>query len=437
MAEPLAAPGPPEPSRRGRMADTLDAARELAFDAMREIGAHKLRSLLTLSGIVFGAASVVSMTSLAAAMRTMAYDELRRMGLPRSFAVFDGSPRSDARRAVELRHVGLRLSDADAMRRVPGVASVHPRSRDGDLVVATALEQRRIRVDGVDAGYLELRNWPIVAGRSLAPLDVVERSRVAVIGSLLAPDFFGAASPVGRTIEIEGVPFRVVGVVAPVPLELVPADMSFSARAVYVPYTWLTRYRLGEGRVSDLFVTAAADSDFPSVMRASTTQLKQRHQGVEDFDVSNEAAEVAENLAMADDILGGWNAVLFTIAGVTLIVGGIGLFSVLLISVRERVREIGIRKALGAADEDIQRLFLAESLALAASGALIGILGGAGLVAVTRLIALQFGRAFTIPVHLPGVAMSVAFALAVGLLFGWYPARRAAKLNPIEAIYEV
>jgi putative ABC transport system permease protein len=140
---------------------------------------------------------------------------------------------------------------------------------------------------------------------------------------------------------------------------------------------------------------------------------------------------------MADGILIGWNGVLFTIAGVTLVVGGIGLFSVLLIAVRERVREIGIRKALGADDRDIRKLFLAESLTLALLGAAIGIGGGTGLIKVTELIAQQFGRDFVITVNLPGAVMAVLFAFVVGVVFGWYPASRAARLDPIEAIREL
>jgi putative ABC transport system permease protein len=162
--------------------------------------------------------------------------------------------------------------------------------------------------------------------------------------------------------------------------------------------------------------------------------LRQRHLGSEDFEIENEAADVQSDLAMADDILGGWNGVMYAIAAVTLLVGGIGLFSVLLISVRERVREIGIRKALGADDAAILHLFLAESLTLAALGALLGIGGGAGLIIVTELIGRQFGKPFAIAVNLPGVALAIGFSLVVGLLFGWYPARRAARLDPIEAI---
>jgi putative ABC transport system permease protein len=407
---------------------------ELVLDALREIRGHKLRSLLTLSGIVFGAASVVSMTSLASAMQSLVYDDLIAMGLSRSYWMNDRGPRSDARGAAALRHTGLSLRDLEALRTVPGVASVHGRNFGEERVVNAPADRRQVRIDGVDAGYLEQRNYRFLEGRDIRPLDVANRSRVAVVGSELVRELFGSTPPVDQTITIAGARFVVVGVVAPIEFDIIPADFSFVARRIYIPYTYITRYSKGESRVDQALVTAAPSADFAAVLRGGTALLRQRHGGTEDFEIDNEAAEVLSNLAMADNILGGWNAVMFTIAGVTLIVGGIGLFSVLLISVRERVHEIGIRKALGADDNAILRLFLAESLTLAFLGALIGIGGGAGLTVVTELIGRQFGKPFVIPVSLPGVFLAVIFALFVGLLFGWYPARRAARLDPIEAI---
>lgn len=406
---------------------------ELILDALREIRAHKLRSLLTLSGIVFGAASVVSMTSLASAMQTLVYDDLIAMGMSRSFIMDDEGPRSDAKGATALRHKGMRLADLVALRALPGVETVHGRVWGTEQVVNAPADRRRVRIDGIDAGYLELRNWRIVAGRSFRPLDIQNRSRVAVVGEEMSRNLFGNANPVGKIITIEGARFLVIGLVAPIEFDIIPADFSFVGRRIYIPYSYLTRYSKGEGRIDEALVTARASADFGDVLRRGSALVRQRH-GSQDFSIENEAAEVLSNLDMADNILGGWNAVMFTIAGVTLIVGGIGLFSVLLISVRERVHEIGIRKALGADDSAIMRLFLAESLTLAFLGAVLGIAGGAVLTVVTEFIGRQFGKPFVIPVNLPGVALAVVFALVVGFLFGWYPARRAARLDPIEAI---
>lgn len=410
---------------------------DLVLDALREIRGHKLRSLLTLFGIVFGAASVVSMTSLSAALKVTAYEELTRMSQPNSVEFFDRGPASDVTTAAALRHVGVRLSDLDAMSELPGVNAVYGMNYTGRQLVTTARDQRVVPVDGVDAGYFAYRNWPIVRGREFAPLDVMNASRVTVVGEELVPDLFGDADPVGRTLSIDGIRFLVVGVVAPIELELIPADFSFLARRVYIPYTYVTRYQRGQQRADGMIVKVADTANFAIAMAEGEALLRRRHRGATDFDVDDEAADLAEDLAMADGIMKGWNIVLYTIAGVTLVVGGVGLFSVLLISVRERVREIGIRMALGADDVAIRRLFLVESLTLAALGALLGVVGGAGLILVTETIAQNFGKEFVIPVHVPGAVAAVGFALVVGLMFGWYPASRAAKLNPIEAIREL
>ena len=409
-------------------------ALELASDAWREIRAHPMRSLLTLSGIVFGAASLVSMASLATGLREMAYADLRAIGFPRSYALRDFGPRSDAVTATERRHTGLRIADLEALRTVRGVASVHGRAFAGEQLVVGPRDRRSIPVEGADAGYLELRNLRIVSGRTITPVDVLHVARVAVIGEEMRRDLFGTADPIGRRIRINGVGFTVVGVVAPMPIGFIPADFSWVARRIYIPYTFVSRYRLGEGRVSQIIVTAREDAEFASVMQAGSALIRQRHGGVEDFNLRNEAADLLSDYAMADGILGGWNGVMFAIAGVTLVVGGIGLFSVLLISVRERVREIGIRKALGASDGDIMQLFLAESLTLAVIGSVAGVGGGVALIMVTKLIGASFGKDFVIPLSAPGIAFAIAFALGVGIVFGWYPARKAAKLDPIQAI---
>ncbi|MGH7645732.1 MAG: ABC transporter permease, partial [Gemmatimonadales bacterium] len=215
----------------------LDAGLELVEDVVREIRAHPLRSLLTLSGIVFGAASLVSMTSLAFALKAMAYRDLVNFGFPRSYTAWDRGPRDDARGAAALRHKGIQQGDLEALRALPGVALVQGRNPGGENVVGGSTDQRLVRVEGVDAGYLEMRHYRLVSGRTVRPLDVRNVARVAVIGEELAGDLFGARPPLGRTLTIEGVRFRVIGVVAPLQIEIAPADFSGLGRRVLVPYT--------------------------------------------------------------------------------------------------------------------------------------------------------------------------------------------------------
>jgi len=415
----------------------LAGGAETAWDALREVRVHPLRSMLTLSGIVFGCASLVAMISLAGAMKRMATDDLRDIGMPRSFSAQDRAPRPDVERAEDLRHPGLRIRDLEALRRVPGVQSVHGVARAGRAIVAGPKARLTVPIEAVDAGYTELRNMDIVEGRSLRPLDVMNHARVAVVGSELIRELFGATPPVGQRIKVDGVRFLVVGVVGPIKVTFIPADFSFIARRIYIPYSHVTRYARQSGRIDAALVTAEREEEVGAVLGRGIALLRQRHGGVEDFEIENEAADVQEDLAMADGILGGWNVVMFAIAGITLLVGGIGLFSVLLISVRERVREIGIRKALGADDATILRLFLAESLTLAVLGALLGVGGGSALLILTEVIAARFGKPFLIPINVPAVLLAVGFAVAAGLVFGWYPARRAARLDPIQAISEV
>jgi putative ABC transport system permease protein len=297
------------------------------------------------------------------------------------------------------------------------------------LLVSTARDQRVIPVEGVDAGYIPFRKYRIVRGRDVAPLEVARTARVTVIGEELVEPFFGTEDPLGRDITIGGLHFRVVGVVAPFELELVPADFSFLARRLYVPYTYVMRYVNGGRRVDNVYIEARADADFPTVLRAGSELLKARHRGADDFEVENEAADVAEDLAMADGILLGWNAVLYTIAGVTMIVGGIGLFSVLLIAVRERVREIGIRMALGAAARNVRNLVLRDGLRMVSAGLLIGF---AGAALVSRLLgSLLYGVSPLDPLTYAVIALLLGTVATLACLV---PVRRALGTEPLEVL---
>jgi putative ABC transport system permease protein len=374
------------------------------------------------------------MTSIAVGMKDMAYRDLESIGFPRSITVADRGPRGDAVTAAALRHPGLRISDANAMATLPGVASVMPHVWGPQLVVSGPAGRRQLPVEGIDAGYLTFRNNRVIAGREIGALDVAQAARVVVLGEEVVRDLFGAAAPVGQVLTVGGVRFTVIGVVAPQTFEMAPIDFSWISRRVYVPWTYAQRYYRASGRIDEVLVTASTEEGVGPLLREAQVLLRQRHQGAEDFEIDNEAAEVRSDFAMADSILGGWNGVMYAISIVTILVGGIGLFSVLLISVRERVREIGIMKALGADDGHIRSLFLAESLTLAVTGAVVGIGAGVGLIALTEWIGAQFGKTFAIPLQPTGAVFAFCFAFGVGLLFGWYPARRAARLDPVEAI---
>jgi putative ABC transport system permease protein len=179
----------------------------------------------------------------------------------------------------------------------------------------------------------------------------------------------------------------------------------------------------------------SVDSVGPA-LRDAEAKLLRRHRQVKDYRIENEAAEIASIVAQVRTMMGGWNAVLGAIAVIALLVGGIGLFSIMQIAVRERVREIGIRKAVGADDGDIRREFLAESLTLALTGGVAGILLGSGIIVIAEQVALRFGRQWDIAVSVPGALLGLLFAAGVGLLFGLYPASKAARIDPIEAIRE-
>jgi ABC-type antimicrobial peptide transport system permease subunit len=409
----------------------LYEAYELLLDGCRSILAHKLRSLLTLTGIVFGVASLVTMFSIVTSIKTMVLDDYERWGLKDTFG-FNASS-VDSRAAADRASKGLRSPDADTLLTLASVVE----GTDmlfGELIGHARLEPRRYPVVATGREGLKMRRMAVVAGRSLTRLDQAEGAPIAVLGTRAAEELFGNANPLGRQFVLGGERFRTVGVVKAPRLTLIPANFDFLERRVYIPVSTYQARFTGTKAVRTIMLRAPSYEAVGPTLRDAESKLLQLHRGVRDFEIENNAAEYGEDMEMVNGLLLGWNIVLGAIAVISLLIGGIGLFSILQVSVRERVREIGIRKSVGADDADIRREFLAESLTLAALGGVLGILFGSGLCTGAEFIAAAFGRDWYIPISPLGSMIGFAFSIAVGIGFGIYPARRAADLDPVAAI---
>jgi len=417
--------------RPGGIAATLYEAWELMLDGWRGIRAHKLRSLLTLTGIVFGVASLVAMFSIVTGIKTMVLSDYDQFGMKDTFEFSRSSV--DSERAADHASKGLRSADADTLITLATVVDGAD-GLFGEMIAQATLEPRRYPIIGTAPMYIEMRQMSVVAGRSLTVLDVAERAPVAVLGERAARELFGDVDPVGREFRLAGERFQAIGVVRAPRMTLIPANLEYLERRVYVPVsTYQVRFT-GSKSIQVIVLQAPSYAAVGPALSDAESRLLRLHRGVRDFEIENNAAEYGEEMEMVDGILLGWNIVLGAIAVISLLIGGIGLFSILQVSVRERVREIGIRKSVGADDADIRREFLAESLTLAALGGVIGILAGSGLCLGAETIASVFGRDWSIPISPLGAIIGFLFSLVVGFGFGIYPARRAAELDPVTAI---
>ncbi len=406
---------------------------DLASEGGRRVLAHKLRSLLTLSGLILGVAALVAMLSFVDAIKEMVDRDLRTFA-SRNTVEFVNEP-LDRSTALNRASRGLHMDDLGTLDGVAGVVRVHALRYDSPWITGPR-GSFRISVQGSTPGQLWDYRMVPVRGREITHLDVARSQRVAVLGTAAAERLFGEQDPVGREIRIATSRYTVVGVVTPPIMRLIPVgDQGWRDHRIYVPVTTLSNYHAGTKALSAVWVTAFEYEGVGAVIGEAERRLERAHRGIRDFRLSDAGAvSYAELSELVARITSGWNIAMGGIALLSLLVGGIGLFSVLLISVRERVREIGVRKAVGATEGDIRREFLAESMTLAAAGGVLGVVAGAGICLAAEWIAGSVDFLWTVPVSPLGVTIGVVFALGTGFLFGLYPARRAAALDPIQAI---
>lgn len=395
-----------------------------------EVWSHKLRSLLTLVGVVLGTMAVVTMVSLIDAVKVTVWSGLESLGLRGVLFVSAARPQSELE--VQRLHLSGGLTAEDAVRLVEGsdqVAAAAPTGVSQQLI-AWGDRSRTVRVTGTVPSYAEVLNRGVARGRFLVDLDLERQHRVVVLGKLLAEDLFGSSDPVGQRLRIGSTRFEVVGVGERIGNDMV--NDGWSRREMLgatIPLTTLQSVFGGGERVPVVVVKAASTERLDALYDHLENMLWRRHNRVEDFEVENVAAEILEAEQQVDEMLSSWTVVLFSISAISLVVGGVGIFSVMQISLAERLYEIGLRKAIGAEDRDVLLQFLVEAVFLSIVGAGLGLLLAVGLCAA---VGPNFEAG--LPVSSFAIMLAVAFAIGVGLVAGLYPSVRAARLTPVEAL---
>jgi putative ABC transport system permease protein len=396
-------------------------------EAWMAMGANRLRTALTMLGMVIGVGAVVIMLAIGQGAQYAVQQTISTMG-SNLFIVLSGSFTAAGVRSGAAGGPTLKVSDAEAIAELDGVANVAP-VHQGTRQLVYGSQNWSATVVGTTPPYLDARAWTVVNGASFSDSDVRSATRVALLGKTTAQNLFGDDDPIGKTMRIQQNPFIVIGVLGSKGQNLDGRDQDDT---VIIPLTTAQQKVFGTpflGAVRMIMVQATSAEAMPMVETGVEALLRQRHRLREgmpnDFFMRNLSA-VAESEAETTRTM---SILLGAIASVSLLVGGIGIMNIMLVSVTERTREIGIRMAIGARQKDILSQFLLEAIIISIAGCLIGLIFGVG-------VALLVNAITSMVIVISGTSVLVAFGVAagVGVFFGYYPARKAARLDPIEAL---
>jgi len=395
--------------------------------AVRALGRNKLRSMLTILGMVIGVGAVIAMISIGNGARAQVAAQVASLGENVVMVYAASSSSASGVRQGYGTIATLTPEDAEAIAdEVPGVVGVSPELYLYTQVVA-GNQNWKTKIYGEGPDFFGIRQWPLVEGEIFTESDVRSANQVAVIGQTTAQELFGEESPVGEVIRVQNVPFTVVGVLEAKGFSVKGHDQD---NVLLVPYTAVLQRLVGrQTPLYGIILQAAEGSALEEVQEQITALLRQRHRigssTEDDFSVRTQQ-EIGKTAAATTQTM---TVLLGAIASVSLLVGGIGIMNIMLVSVTERTREIGIRMAVGARSRDILRQFLVEAVTLSALGGVIGSAVGIGASEV-----LAASANWPALVSADAILLAVLFSGGVGVFFGFYPARKAARLDPIEAL---
>jgi putative ABC transport system permease protein len=393
--------------------------------ALRALARNKGRSALTMLGIIIGVASVIAMVGLGQGAQTQVQQQIESMGT-NMLIISAGSQRTGGVRGGAGTSTTLTPEDLEAiLRDAPAVTAISP-SVSVPVTLVFGNGNWSTRAEGVAPSYLSIRNRAVASGEFFTDAEVRTAARVAVVGETVARELFAGADPVGQTVRVRNLPFRVVGVLAAKGQSSFGQDQDDT---LLIPYTTAMKKLLSTQYVPQGYASAGSTQATFEAEAQIGSILRQRHNiragQDDDFNVRN-LTDIAESAEATTRVM---TMLLGSIAGVSLLVGGIGIMNIMLVSVTERTREIGIRMAVGAKSKHVRTQFLLESLVLGFTGGVVGIALGIGLSAVTSKV---FG--WPVITSATAVVVSALFSMMIGVFFGYYPAKKAAALDPIEAL---
>ena len=393
--------------------------------AYRALRRNKMRSVLTALGIIIGVGAVIAMVGIGNGAKAQVEAQIASLG-ENVILIFSGSTTSSGIRTGWGGAGTLKIEDADAIRReVPGVIGVSEEVVS-TTQVAAGNQNWFTRIYGESADYFDIRQWPLADGVPFTAQDVRSANKVCVIGRTTATQIYGNESPIGQVLRVKNVPFTILGVLTPKGLSPQGVDQD---DIVVMPYTSAMKRVIGGATLRNINVQIGDAQQIQAAQQQIISLLRQRHNirpGRDDDFTVRTQQEIAEAATATSRVM---TVLLGAIAGVSLLVGGIGIMNIMLVSVTERTREIGVRMAVGARGNDILTQFLIEAVTLSSVGGVIGIVCG---IAASRILSIY--ASWPTLISISSIAIAFLFSAAVGVFFGFYPARKAAALDPIEAL---